>query len=168
MPAGRPTDYRPKHAKQALSLALLGLTNKEIAEFLDIHESTLYDWQDKHPKFAEALKTGKEKADIEIIDKLRTRAKGYKYQEVTYERIVTEQEMETGRETSDTQQPLYRKRVVTKEMPPDVTAQIYWLKNRRPSQWKDNRQIDHKFDGPITFNYGGDPQNQPIEDDGAR
>ena len=170
MPAGRPTDYRPKYNKQVLSLALLGLTNKEIAEFLEIDEATLYRWKEKFPKFSEALQKGKEKADVEIIDTLRRRAKGFAYDEVTYERIVTEEEMTSGKDLTDkTVQPLYRKRVVKKFLPPDPTSMIYWLKNRRPAAWKDNRQIDHKFDGPISFTYGApDPSNQPIEDDGAR
>lgn len=29
---------------------------------------------------------------------------------------------------------------VEKDVPPDTTAQIYWLKNRRPDLWRDRRK----------------------------
>lgn len=31
---------------------------------------------------------------------------------------------------------------VTKEVAPDVTAQIYWLKNRKPHQWRDRPEVE--------------------------
>lgn len=44
---------------------------------------------------------------------------------------------------------------VQKEVPPDVTAQIFWLKNRRPDLWRDKQDLnvegninhDNPFDG---------------------
>lgn len=32
---------------------------------------------------------------------------------------------------------------VTKEVQPDTTAQIFWLKNRRPDHWRDKQDIEH-------------------------
>lgn len=32
---------------------------------------------------------------------------------------------------------------ITKEVLPDTTAQIFWLKNRRPDKWRDKRDIEH-------------------------
>ena len=31
---------------------------------------------------------------------------------------------------------------ITKEVVPDTTAQIFWLKNRKPEKWRDKRVID--------------------------
>ncbi len=31
---------------------------------------------------------------------------------------------------------------VTKEVPPDVTAAIFWLKNRKPEQWRDGKNLE--------------------------
>ena len=30
-----------------------------------------------------------------------------------------------------------------KHIPPDVTAQIFWLKNRDPERWRDKQEIQH-------------------------
>jgi hypothetical protein len=32
---------------------------------------------------------------------------------------------------------------IVEHVPPDVTAQIFWLKNRKPRQWRDAWQIEH-------------------------
>ncbi|HLS07388.1 MAG TPA: hypothetical protein VK079_05485, partial [Bacillota bacterium] len=32
---------------------------------------------------------------------------------------------------------------VTKEVQPDTTAQIFWLKNRKPAEWRDKQEIEH-------------------------
>jgi hypothetical protein len=32
---------------------------------------------------------------------------------------------------------------IVEYVPPDVTAQIFWLKNRDPARWRDAWQIDH-------------------------
>jgi transposase len=34
--------------------------------------------------------------------------------------------------------------LLKKALSGDVTAQIFWLKNRRPNQWRDKRVIDQK------------------------
>lgn len=34
-------------------------------------------------------------------------------------------------------------KVVTREVVPDVTAQIFWLKNRKPAEWRDKQDVEH-------------------------
>ncbi|QAT40847.1 HNH endonuclease [Clostridium sp. JN-9] len=41
-------------------------------------------------------------------------------------------------------------KIIKKEVPPDVTAQIFWLKNRKPGQWRDKQDIEHS--GNMTVN----------------
>lgn len=98
-----------------------GLTDEQIAHNCGISAKTLYEWKKKFSKFCEALKNGKEVADIQVENALYKRAVGYQYQEKTVE------ESENGTKV----------KFVTKEMPPDVTAQIFWLKNRQPDLWRD-------------------------------
>ena len=100
-----------------------GLTNEQIANNIGINVKTLYDWKNKKSDICNALKKGKEVIDIEVENALLKRALGYKYDEVTYENGV-----ETKR--------------VTKEVQPDTTAQIFWLKNRKPNNWKDRIETD--------------------------
>lgn len=100
-----------------------GLTDEQIAEKIGIHISTLYDYKKKYPEFSESLKRGKEIVDYEVENALLKRALGYEYDEVTYE---------NGEETKR----------VTKQVAPDTTAQIFWLKNRRPDKWRDKQVIE--------------------------
>lgn len=122
----RPSKYE-SHVKPKLNLveswARDGLVDEQIAHNLGINVSTLYDYKKKYPEFTEALKNGKDDIDVMVENSLLKRALGYTYDEVT---------LEGGVET---------KRVV-KEVQPDTTAQIFWLKNRRPQAWRDKQEID--------------------------
>lgn len=146
--AGRPTDYRPEYCEQVEKLCKLGATDKEIADFFDVAESTINLWKIDHPEFSESIKNGKIKADAEVANALHKRALGYKYDEVTYEKIGPgEDQMEVGEEGIEAvKQDQYKKKVVTKEIPPDVAAQNIWLKNRRgrvsegAQKWADKQE----------------------------
>ena len=113
-----------------------GLVNDQIAQQIGIHPSTLYDWQNKYPEIAEALKQGKEVVDRQVENALLKRALGYEYEEVKM--IATEN---GGKRVEKT-----RKQVL-----PDVTAQIFWLKNRKPEEWRDRKEteITGKDGGPV-------------------
>ncbi len=79
---GRPTSYRPEYAEQALKLCRLGATDKELADFFEVAESTVNLWKIEHPEFSESLKAGKAQADAEVADKLFKRATGYSHSAV--------------------------------------------------------------------------------------
>lgn len=103
-----------------------GLTDEQIAANMGISPSTLYDWKKKFPQVSESLKKGKEVVDIEVENALLKRALGYVYTE----RRVEESEKE-GVKVVET----------VKHALPDTTAQIFWLKNRRPDKWRDKPEI---------------------------
>lgn len=103
---------------------------------MGISYSTLKVWQNKYPAISATLKIGKEVVDRQVENALLKRALGYQYDEVTREMV----EDGSGR--------LMVTKVVTKEVQPDVTAQIFWLKNRKPSEWRDKQQMEHS--GEIT------------------
>jgi len=109
-----------------------GLTDEQIAAKCGCSVRSLYAWKAARPEIAEALRRGKEPVDIEVENSLLRRAMGYDYEEVTRERAF---DPETGRA-----QMVEVKRV-RRHMPPDVTAQIFWLKNRRPDLWRDRREV---------------------------
>lgn len=105
-----------------------GLTDKQIAHNIGIKTATLYDWKNKFPEFSDALKRGKEVVDIMVENALLKRALGYEYTETTKEPV---KDLETGKfELKVTKE-------VKKQVVPDTTAQIFWLKNRRPDKWRD-------------------------------
>jgi len=103
-----------------------GLTDEQIAHNCGITAKTLYEWKNKFSEISEALKKGKEIVDIQVENALLKRALGYSYDE------VMEEESDDG----------VKHRVTKKFIPPDVTAQIFWLKNRRPIQWRDKPTYD--------------------------
>lgn len=104
-----------------------GLTNEQIAGNMGISRETLNQWSKKYPDISDALKKGKEVVDRQVENALLKRALGYKYEE---------KKVEKGPDGSKTT-------VTIKEVTPDVTAQIFWLKNRKPEQWRDKRDVEH-------------------------
>lgn len=110
-----------------------GLTDEQIAHNMRITPSTLYEWKKHYSEISEALKKGKEIVDIEVENALLKKAKGYSYKETIKERVLN---TKTGKiEMVVTKE-------VTKEVQPDTTAAIFWLKNRRPDLWRDKQLIE--------------------------
>ncbi|MEG0471287.1 MAG: hypothetical protein RR588_03035 [Solibacillus sp.] len=106
---------------------------------MGIAYSTLRTWRDKFPALSAALKRGKEVIDRQVENALLKRALGYRYDEVTKELV---EDLENGGMKLDIT------KVVTKEVQPDTTAQIFWLKNRKPEQWRDKQLVEHS--GEVT------------------
>ena len=104
-----------------------GLTDEQIAYNMGVHVSTLYAWKIQYNEISEALKRGKEVVDRLVENALLKRALGYEYEEV-------KEKYENGVCTERT--------VTKKEVVPDTTAQIFWLKNRKPEEWRDKRVVD--------------------------
>ena len=136
---GRPSTYDPDtYPELAKQYARDGKTDKGIAAAFGISEGCLNEWKKKYPLFYESLKDGKHVVDAKVESALFKRAMGYEYDETTTEHL------EIGKQKT----PAKKTRVVTKQLAPDVTAQIFWLKNRKPGQWRDKQEIDH---GNITI-----------------
>lgn len=104
-----------------------GLTDEQIAKNIGINIATLYEWKKKYAELNNALKRGKEVVDIEVENALLKRALGM---EIMEEKIYI-QEVD-GVATQ-------RKEIIKKQIPPDTTAMIFWLKNRKPYEWRDKR-----------------------------
>lgn len=98
-----------------------GLIDEQIAHNCGISAGTLYDWKNRFPQIAEALKKGKEVVDVQVENALLKRALGYE---------TVEEMTEEGPDGT-------KIRTMRKRVPPDVTAQIFWLKNRMPDRWRD-------------------------------
>ena len=100
-----------------------GLTDEQIAHNMGISPSTLYEWKNAYSEFSESLKRGKEVVDREVENALLKRALGYEYEEVS-------EKFDGG--------VLTERKVTKKQVAPDTTAQIFWLKNRKAKDWRDN------------------------------
>jgi len=118
---GRPSLYKPEFAEQAFELCLAGATNQDLADTFEVGHSTVDNWLQKHPEFAQSVKRGRALADGRVAHGLYSRAIGYTYEAT---RVV-----------------LHRGELIsvphTVHKPPDVRAGIFWLRNRCPEQWRE-------------------------------
>ena len=128
----RPSKYQPEFASQAAKLCALGATDSQLADFFEVAVSTISLWKVQHSEFSEALKVSKEEADAKVEQSLYRRALGYECDEVDI-RVIASELVQTP---------------IRKIYPPDTTAAIFWLKNRRPAQWRD--RIEQVMSGELT------------------
>lgn len=141
----RPSKFESINKEQLKVLALKGFTDKEIASFFSITEQTLNNYKQKNEKFFEALKDWKIEADAKVERSLYQRAIGYEYDEVTYEKSKTGGlgiKLTDGEVSSIKHEDTYKTKITTKQVVPDVTAQIFWLKNRKKEEWRDKHEIE--------------------------
>lgn len=101
-----------------------GLTLDQIAHNLSVAKSTLCEYQNRHSDLSDALKRSRDEADIEVENALYRNATGYYYDE-----DVVTNKGEVVR--------------IQKYSQPNTTAQIFWLKNRKPKDWRDKQEHEH-------------------------
>ncbi|WP_227430415.1 hypothetical protein [Psychrobacter sp. I-STPA6b] len=130
---GRPSKYKEEYNEQAYKLCLLGATDKELADFFNVDESTINNWKHEYPEFLESIKRGKILADANVSERLYKRACGVtvsREQAVKIKELVMEGDQAVEKEVIQ----IVR---LSQEQPPDTTAGIFWLKNRQPEKWRD-------------------------------
>lgn len=125
LPTGRPTKYKPEYDDLAYKFCLLGATDAQLAVNFDVHIDSIEEWKLVHPNFSESIKNGREVADANVGKSLYSRAMGYEHPE---DEIFCHRGEVTVVPT-------------IKHYPPDPTALIFWLKNRRPDLWRDRQEI---------------------------
>ena len=132
---GRKTLFREIMIKEAEKLAGLGHTMEEIASFWGVSKRSLERWSHKYPEFCRAIKDGRIRADVAVEMSLYKRAMGYSYTEYHFKETVVTEGPNAG------QRIRYAEKEVVKMMAPDITATIFFLKNRRPDMWRDMRDL---------------------------
>ncbi len=155
MAGGRPTKYKAEYVEEAGELCRQqGYTDKNLAAQFKVSEKTINVWKKQHPQFLQSLKKGKDEFDSQVVEQsLLKRATGYSYDEITKEpAIVDKGEVDAADipegETAEkaVEESLVVTKIVRKGIAPDVTAQIFWLKNRQPHRWSDKKEIDHRVE----------------------
>jgi len=112
------TNRIPAYVK---GLALLGLSDMKIAEHLDVSLTKLKEWRKEHAELEAAIKAGRDVADGAVAEAMYKLAIGHTiYQDdikvIDGEVVVTRLE---------------------KQVSPNATACIFWLKNRHSKLWRD-------------------------------
>lgn len=110
-----------------------GLTEKEISVRLGISPVTFSRYKKDNMELIKVLVEGKAIADYRVEDALYKRALGYRTNEVTYEKKLNKK---TG------EMEVVATKLIEKDVAPDTTAMIWWLKNRKPASWKDRQDIN--------------------------
>ncbi len=130
---GRKSKYEAfvkPHLARIEHLCRMGATEEEICRKLGVAVSSFNVYKNLYPELMEALKRGKVDADDAVEAALFRRATGYSYEEVKTNSYA---------DSNDNQRQF--RTVVTREVPPDTTAAIFWLKNRRPERWRDRHEL---------------------------
>lgn len=160
---GRPTKFESQFCEQVFKLCLLGATDKEIANFFEVSEATITNWKQYYPEFLASIKEGKLKADANVANSLYKRAIGFEYDEITWERIDSKENLALDETGEMVKQDAFRKKIVTKCFPGDIAAQNIWLKNRRSKRkvdegaigWADKVETEHSGNINLT--------NEPVK-----
>lgn len=121
-------------------LCLLGLTDVEIADILEISEATLNNWKNQYPSVLESIYKGKTIADAEVANSMYNKAVGYEVDDVKIFQF----------QGSEVIVPYIKK------VEPDYQAASLWLRNRQPKKWRDKIDItggqnDDGSDKPVTI-----------------
>lgn len=125
---GRPSKFTSAFSRQAAVMCKLGATDEQLAEFFGVTVNSIANWKKKHPQFLGALKLGKDEADDRVERSLFERATGYSHPDVHISNF----------QGDITVTP------ITKHYAPDATSCIFWLKNRRPAEWRERQEITGK------------------------
>lgn len=122
---------RPDNLLKIEGWARDGLTDEQIAKNIGISKKTFYEWKSKYSNFSDSLKRTKDVADREVENALHKRALGYMVEETK----VTISDKD-GRKVETFQ----------RHIPGDVTAQIFWLKNRKAKEWREHQEVEVNID----------------------
>ena len=124
MPAGRPTLYQSEFVEIACKACAEGATNLALATRLGVARGTIDNWIATIPEFGEAVRQGRAVADDAVVAALYARATGFKQPATKFFHYHGET----------------RKEEHTVHLPPDTHACIFWLRNRRPEEWREKRE----------------------------
>lgn len=120
------------HLDWAWSLYSRGATDKEVAEAFGVSVRTIHRWKQDHPEFLEVAQNSKDIADAKVEKSLYKLATGFRYT-TTYTEITMDKD--------GNQKPAKIKKT-EHEVPPDIAAVCFWLKNRRPDEWRDKQIME--------------------------
>lgn len=123
---GTPGKYTADVPGRVRDLSKLGLTILQIASAIGVRETLLQKWMREKPEVRQAYEEGAHVFNYGVELALLQRALGFEYTEVKHVDGVDA----IGR-------PYRYSTKTVKRVLPDVTAGIYWTKNRSPERWRD-------------------------------
>lgn len=128
--------FKPEELEQIYMLAEAGHTEEFIRAFYKISRRKWYALKQSDPAFVAEFKKWKERADEKVEKALYERAIGYSHPDLV---------VKVDKDGCVHKVPTW------KHYPPDPTACVFWLKNRRPKDWRD--KVEHDVSGEIAHNH---------------
>lgn len=125
-----------------------GLTDEQIARNMGIAYSTFRLWMDKFSAISAAIKKGKAPVDIEVENALLKKALGFSVKIKKPIKVRTKKQLK-DKGTIEEERIEYAEEEVY--IPPDTTAQIFWLKNRRADKWRDKPKEEGDISQPVNI-----------------
>lgn len=147
-------DTTPQKAEQ---YAKDGYLDKQIAEILGVSVYTFSRWSKKYPQLGQALKRGRDVANIELKRAMLKTASGYEIEETETTVILDKNQQPKG----------YRQTKRKRHIPPSTTMQIFLAKNRMPEEFRDVNRHEVEMSGSLKVNtlaelmmeeYGHEPE----------
>lgn len=126
---GQPPKYRAEFASRAHALCRFGAIDADLAEVFGVSEATINRWKKSHPEFKAALDAGKPFANELVERALFESAIGWSHRAVKI--MAVSDGSGAGSRIEEVE--------YTERFPPNVTAQIFFLKNRDPERWRDKQ-----------------------------
>ncbi|MCP4315708.1 MAG: hypothetical protein GY789_06725 [Hyphomicrobiales bacterium] len=139
---GDSTGYEPHMASQVFKLALLGMTDTQIANFFEVTDAKIVTWREAHPNFRKLMDVGKQQADSDVAYSLYQSAVGGN---ITRQQVVID-------DAGD-----HHVVDIQEQVPGDPQAAMDWLTNRQPAKWQ-KRSMVYNFEQPP---YSPLPRNDP-------
>ncbi len=131
---GRPSGCTDAVVRATRHACKLGAIDSDLAKMFGVSTVTINNWKHSSEEFFWAMKAGKEEANHTVERSLFKSAQGSYYEEEEAKVIqISKFEQKVVKET------------VKKYLPPNVTAQIFFLKNRMPEEYRDR----HDFEGKV-------------------
>ena len=141
-----------------------GLTDKDIAKNMAVGLSTLREWKNRFEQIKGALSIGKDAADRVVENALYKSACGYTETIRKPMRIKTiEYDPETGKKVREVEKVVAVEEQI--HFPAQVTAQIFWLKNRKLKEWRNMDTREQEARIKVLESKVG-PSAEDKEDDG--
>ena len=122
------TPYRYEYAEEARKLALMRLSDEELAQHFEVSLETFRDWMANEPDLARAVRYGRKLGDADVVDAFHQNATGYSHEAVKVLKPAGQDQPVTV--------------TYTKHYPPNTAAGKFWLCNRLPEQWRMKVEIE--------------------------
>lgn len=112
-----------------------GCTYEQIAQNIGIAYSTLCAWRERFPELSEALTRARDIADRKVENRLFDRTQGYTVKVKKAIKVKREWYDDRGKKRVEEHVEMVEEDL---HIPADVKAQMFWLANRKPQEWRNN------------------------------